>query len=84
VLTITSSNVTGGPALIGANLSGAAPQNVVDASNGATFPFTVSSNPGPNPVIQLVTFSPLPGGGMGGSFGEGISNYAVSASLAKQ
>jgi hypothetical protein len=76
-LTVTNSN--GLPALFGAQLDGAGPaQGLVDGTSGATFTFTVSADPGSNPLIRLEA-----AGIFSGPSNVGLSAYTVSASLVK-
>jgi hypothetical protein len=78
-------NVSSAPAIVGAELSGAAPVDGIQSNGGlVTIPFSVTSNPGPNPVITLIlsgpfsSFCPSCTGG-----GVGVATYSAAASLVK-
>jgi hypothetical protein len=84
-LTLTVNNTGTGPALFNGTLSGSSdtPFAEVDGSTGiVTMNFTVTSNPGPNPMIDL---------NLSGAFatcptcngGQGLATYSVGASMVR-
>ncbi len=83
-LNLTVSNVTAAPALLTASLSGAGSTGAIESSGGVvTMSFTVSSNPGPNPVLILDASAPFGVFCPGCNGGTGLTDYVVSASLTK-
>jgi hypothetical protein len=80
-----NTTVTSAPGILGASLSGAAPvQGVTVSSSGlVTMSFSVTSNPGPNPVITLALSSPFGVYCPTCNGGVGIATYALGASLVK-
>jgi hypothetical protein len=81
---VTHSNV-GLPVVVKASLSGAGPaQQQTSMGNGVlTFTFTVTSDPGSAPVVDLVSHPVLGQIGPVQGTGIGIESFTLTASLAK-
>jgi hypothetical protein len=82
---VTNSNV-GLPAVVTASISGAgAAQEQSSMGNGVlTYTFSVSSDPGSAPVIELIAHPVLGNLGPVQGTGIGVESYDVTASLVKQ
>jgi hypothetical protein len=85
-LTLAVNNTGTGPALFSGTLSGStdAPVGEVDGTTGTvTMSFSVTSNPGPNPTIDLSLSGAFATCGPGCNGGEGLATYTVAASMVR-